>query len=325
MFLRRIERKRASFKTLLHLDAFKTSKTRKIVFVSKNSIVLSSETEISSFSTLSDVEDLSLLRLNLLKISQSNSFKISQISQVVNALISSELVIFVAKTAATLVAWKACVSSSAKLDWFEDENENEKNLDNNQSKTQAASNQFTKLIALMKRWKSMKSKSSLESLRSFMNMTVKYEVTLIINDILQITIDDENDVNLQDLHQEQMHKCFEHVDFIDLKCVLVFIKIIIVWYLIKKNEWMILTLHDFWKKVASNVWQKYSADKKNVNINLKFIFDRDKTDIASSTLIAELSATKISLTQTAKLKKKVDEHDQLHADIVEQIKVLQMS
>jgi len=47
----------------------------------------------------------------------------------------------------------------------------------------------------------MKSKSSLslESLRSFMNMTVKYEVTLIINDVLQITIDDENNVNLQDL------------------------------------------------------------------------------------------------------------------------------
>ncbi len=110
MSLRRIECKRTLFKTLLHLDAFKTSKTRKIALVfknsivSKNSIVLSSETEISSLSTLSDVEDLSLLRLNFFKISQSNSFKISQISQVVNALISSELVIFVAKTAATLVA-----------------------------------------------------------------------------------------------------------------------------------------------------------------------------------------------------------------------------
>ncbi len=88
---------------------------------------------------------------------------------------------------------------------------------------------------------------------------------------------------------------------------------------------MTLTLHDFWERVASNVWQKYSADKKNVNINLKLIFDHDKTDIASSALIAELSATKISLTQTAKLKKKVDEHDRLHADIVEQTKVLQMS
>ncbi len=88
MLLRRTERKRALFKTLLHLDAFKASKARKIAPVSKNSIVLSSETEISSPSTLSDVEDLSLLRLNSLKISQT--------SQVVNALISSELVIFVA-------------------------------------------------------------------------------------------------------------------------------------------------------------------------------------------------------------------------------------
>jgi len=104
MPLRRTERKRAPFKALLHLDAFKTSKARKIVLVSKNSIVLSSEAEISSLSTLSDVKDLSLLRLNLLKISQSNFFKISQTSQVVNALISSELVIFVVKTAATLVA-----------------------------------------------------------------------------------------------------------------------------------------------------------------------------------------------------------------------------
>ncbi len=61
-----------------------------------------------------------------------------------------------------------------------------------------------------------------------MNITVKYEVTLIISDVLQITIDDENDVNLQDLHQEQMHKCSEHVNFIDLECMLIFIKIIIV-------------------------------------------------------------------------------------------------
>ena len=59
-----------------------------------------------------------------------------------------------------------------------------------------------KLIALMKKWELMKSKSLLESLRSFMNMTVKYEVTLIINNILQITINDENNINLQDLHQE---------------------------------------------------------------------------------------------------------------------------
>ncbi len=190
------------------------------------------------------------------------------------------------------------MSSSAKLNWFEDENENEKNLNDNQPKTQVALKQFTKLTASMKRWESTKSKLllSLESLRSFMNMIVKYEVTLIINDVLQITINDENDVNLQDLRQEQMYKCSEHVDFIDLKCVLVFIKVIIVWYLIKKNEWMILTLHDFWKKVALNVQQKYSADKKNVNINLKLIFDRDKTDITSSALIAKLSVTKISLT-----------------------------
>ncbi len=177
----------------------------------------------------------------------------------------------------------------------------------------------------MKRRESTKSKSSLESLRSFMNMTVKYEVILIISDVLQITIDDENDVNLQDLRQEQMHKCSEHVDFIDLKCVLVSIKVIIIWYLIKKNERMTLTLHDFWKKVASNVQQKYSADKKNVDINLELIFDRNKTDITSSALIAELSATKISLTQTAKLKKKVNERDRLRADIVEQMKVLQMN
>ncbi len=328
---RRTGRKRAPFKALLHLDAPKASKARKIAPVSKNPIVpkdpivLSSGAEVSSPPTLSDIEDLPLLRLNPLKISQPNSSKTSQTSQVVNALISSELVIFAAKTAATLVAWRARVSSSAKLDWFEDENENEKNLDDNQSKTQAASNQFTKLTASMKRRESTKSKSSLESLRSFMNMTVKYEVILIINDVLQITTDDENDVNLQDLHQEQMHKCFEHVDFIDLKCMLVFIKVIIIWYLIKKNEQMILTLHDFWKKVASNVQQKYSADKKNVNINLELIFDRDKTDITSSALIAELSATKISFTQTAKLKKKVDEHDRLRADIVEQTKVLQMN
>ncbi len=88
---------------------------------------------------------------------------------------------------------------------------------------------------------------------------------------------------------------------------------------------MTLTLHDFWKRVALNVRQKYSADKKNVNINLELIFNHNKTDIASSALIAELSAMKISLTQTAKLKKKVNEHDWLHADIVEQTKVLQMS
>ncbi len=107
---RRTGRKRAPFKALLHLDAFKASKARKIAPVSKNSIVskdsivLSSETEISSPPTLSDIEDLPLLRLNSLKTPQSNSLKASQTSQVVNALISNELVIFVAKTAATLVA-----------------------------------------------------------------------------------------------------------------------------------------------------------------------------------------------------------------------------
>jgi len=164
---------------------------------------------------------------------------------------------------------------------------------------------------------------SLESLRSFMNITIKYEVTLIINDVLQITINDENNVNLQDLHQKQMHKCSEHVDFINLKCVLIFIKIIIVWYLIKKNEWMILTLHNFWKRVALNIQQKYSTNKKNVNINLKLIFDHNKINITSSTFVAELSAMKISFTQTVKLKKKVNEHDWLCANIVKQMKVLQ--
>jgi len=105
MSLRRIECKRTLFKTLLHLDAFKASKTRKIVLVSKNSIILSSETDIFSLSMLSDVEDLSLLRLNSLKISQFNLLKISQTSQAVNvnAFILSELMIFVAKTVATFI------------------------------------------------------------------------------------------------------------------------------------------------------------------------------------------------------------------------------
>ncbi len=208
MLLRCIECKRTFFKTLLHLDALKTFKTYKIILVFKNSIILSLKTKIFSILMLSNVEDLSLLRLNFLKISQLNSLKIFQTSQAVNVniFILSKLVIFVTKTAATFITWRACVSSSmsssAKLDWFDDENENEKNLDDNQSKTQAASKQFTKLTALMKRWESTKSKSSLslKSFRLFMNMTVKYEVTLIISDILQITIDDENDVNLQDLH-----------------------------------------------------------------------------------------------------------------------------
>ena len=88
---------------------------------------------------------------------------------------------------------------------------------------------------------------------------------------------------------------------------------------------MTLTLHDFWEGVASNVRQKYSAGKKDVGINLELIFGRDKTGIAPSALVAELSATKISLTQTAKLKKEVDERDRLRAGIVEQTKVLQMS
>jgi len=102
---RRTGRKRAPFKALLHLDAPKASKARKIAPVSKDSIVLSSGAEIFSPPTLSDVEDISLLRLNSLKTPQLNSFKIPQIPQAVNvnALISSELVIFVVKTAATLV------------------------------------------------------------------------------------------------------------------------------------------------------------------------------------------------------------------------------
>jgi len=223
---RRTGRKRAPSKALLHLDAPKASKARKIAPVSpvpKDPIVLSSGAEVSSPPELSDadadVEDLPLLRLNPLKTPQT--------PQAVNALTSSELVVFAAQTAATLAARRARVSTSVKLGWFEGENENEKDLDDNQPKTQA-SKQFTKLTASMKRRESTKSKSSLESLRSFMNMTVKYEVTLIVSDVLQITIDDENDVNLQDLRQEQMHKCSEHVDFIDLKCVLVSIKVIVV-------------------------------------------------------------------------------------------------
>ncbi len=107
---RRTGRKRAPSKALLHLDAPKASKARKIApvpkdsIVSKDPIVLSSEAEVFSPPTLSDVEDLSLLRLNSLKTPQLNPLKISQTSQAVNvnALISSELVIFVAKTAATL-------------------------------------------------------------------------------------------------------------------------------------------------------------------------------------------------------------------------------
>ncbi len=72
---------------------------------------------------------------------------------------------------------------------------------------------------------------------------------------------------------------------------------------------MILTLYNFWKKVALNIQQKYSTNKKNVNINLKLIFDHNKIDIISSTFIIKLSVIKISLTQTAKLKKKVNEYD----------------
>ncbi len=59
---------------------------------------------------------------------------------------------------------------------------------------------------------------------------------------------------------------------------------------------MILTLHNFWKRVALNIQQKYSINKKNVNINLKLIFDCNIINIASSTLIIEFSAIKISLT-----------------------------
>ncbi len=249
---RRTGRKRAPSKALLHLDAPKASKARKIAPVPKDPIVLSSGAEVSSPPALSDVEDLPLFRLNPLKAPQLNPLKAPQLNPPkapqlnppkapqtpqaanVNALTSGELVIFAAKTAATLATRRARVSSPvpspAKLGWFEDEDENEENLDDNQPKTQAASKQFTKLTASVKRRESTKSKSSLslESLRPFMNMTVKYEVTLIVSDVLQITIDGENDVNLQDLRQEQMHKCSEHVDFIDLECVLVSIKVIVV-------------------------------------------------------------------------------------------------
>jgi len=69
-----------------------------------------------------------------------------------------------------------------------------------------------------------------------MNMTVKYEATLIVSDVLQITIDGENDVNLQDLHQEQMQKCSKHADFIGLECVLVSIKATVVWYLNRTDK-----------------------------------------------------------------------------------------
>ncbi len=110
-----------------------------------------------------------------------------------------------------------------------------------------------------------------------------------------------------------------------LECVLVSIKATVVWYLIKKDERMTLTLHDFWEGVASNVRQKYSAGKKDVGINLELVFGRDKTGIAPSAPVAELPAAKISLTQTAKLKKEADERDRLRAGIVEQTKVLQMS
>jgi len=105
MPLRRTGRKRAPSKALLHLDAPKASKARKIAPVSKDSIVLSSGAEISSPPTLSDVEDLPLFRLNPLKTSQLNPLKASQTPQAanVNALTSSELIVFVAKTAATLV------------------------------------------------------------------------------------------------------------------------------------------------------------------------------------------------------------------------------
>ncbi len=104
MPLRRTGRKRAPFKALLHLDAPKASKARKIAPVPKNPIVLSSGAEISSPPALSDVEDLPLFRLYPLKIPQLNPPKVSQTPQAanVNALISSELVVFVAKTAATL-------------------------------------------------------------------------------------------------------------------------------------------------------------------------------------------------------------------------------
>ncbi len=233
---RRTGRKRAPSKALLHLDAPKASKARKIAPVPKDPIVLSSGAEVSSPPALSDVEDLPLFRLNPPKAPQLNPPKAPQTPQAanVNALTSGELVVFAAKTAATLATRRARVPSPvpspAKLGWFEDEDENEENLDDNQPQTQAAPKQSTKLTASVKRRGPAKPKSSLSlgPLRPFMNMTVKYEATLIVSDVLQITIDGENDVNLQDLRQEQMHKCSEHADFIDLECVLVSIKAIVV-------------------------------------------------------------------------------------------------
>jgi len=93
---RRTGRKRAPSKALLHLDAPKASKARKIAPVPKDPIVLSSGAEVSSPPALSDVEDLPLLRLNPPKAPQT--------PQAVNALTSGELVVFAAKTAATLAA-----------------------------------------------------------------------------------------------------------------------------------------------------------------------------------------------------------------------------
>ncbi len=57
---------------------------------------------------------------------------------------------------------------------------------------------------------------------------------------------------------------------------------------------MTLTLHDFWKRVTLNIQQKYLINKKNVNINLKLIFNHNKIDIIFSMFIIKLWMTKIS-------------------------------
>ncbi len=121
---RRTGRKRAPSKALLHLGAPKASKARKFAPVSKDPIVLSSGAEVSSPPPLSDVEDLPLLKLNPLEGPQTPQ-------AVVDALTLRELVTFAAESAAALAARRARVSSSAKLEWFENKND----LDDNQSKT----------------------------------------------------------------------------------------------------------------------------------------------------------------------------------------------
>ncbi len=122
---RRTGRKRAPSKALLHLDAPKASKARKIAPVPKKPIVLSSGAEVSSPPVLSDVEDLPLLKLNPPKAPQTPQ------AVNVNAFTSRELVVFAAKSAAALIARRARVPSPAKLGWFGDEDEDEEDLDDN--------------------------------------------------------------------------------------------------------------------------------------------------------------------------------------------------